>query len=516
MLTDVVFIFEVHQPHRIRQGFFWGRQMLRRMNKKELFDYYFDQSLDREIFERACKKCYLPANMILLESIDKFRNDKKPAKFSFSVSGVFIEQCESYAPDVLELFKQLAETGYVEFLDQTYYHSVVSLYPSRDEFIEEVRLHRRMTKDLLGKEPSVFENTELLYNNAIAKEVESLGYDGIVTEGADRTLLGRSPNYVYRAKDAKKIRVLLRNFKLTDDIGFRFSQTSWSEHPLTSEKYASWIATSNDNCIIIFPDYETFGEHHWPETGIHDFLRKMPEEILKKENLSLSTPSEVLKRHKAVGELDVPETDGTISWADIERNTSGWIGNTMQWAYYTTTKELEPLVREANDEEFSKLWRNFLISDHLYYMYTAGGGPGEVHTYFSPYKTPLDAAVTVQSAVSDFESRLRLYVIAANEPFIFHSSKTEDYSAGEKAWSLKGFASKIKEVDTQSIRFHNASGDFENWASLSLRDNELARRFRDIRLAKIRGQRLRDTIHQAAAQRFIEINESTQISTQLF
>jgi len=489
--------------------------MFHRVSKKELFDYYFDQSVDREIFERACRKCYLPSNMILLQLIDKFKKEKKKAKFSFSVSGVFIEQCERYAPDVLELFKQLAETGYVEFLDQTYYHSVVSLYPTREEFIEEVRLHRRMMKDLLNKEPSVFENTELLYNNAIAKEVESLGYDGIVTEGADRTLLGRSPNYVYRVKDAK-IRVLLRNFKLTDDIGFRFSQTSWSEYPLTSEKYASWIASSNDQCIIIFPDYETFGEHHWPETGIHDFLRAMPEEILKKGNLILSTPSEVLMRHKAVGELDVPETGGTISWADIERSTSGWIGNTMQWAYYTTTKELEPLVREADDEEFSRLWRDFLISDHLYYMYTAGGGPGEVHTYFSPYKTPWDAAVTAQGAVSDFESRLRLFVVAANEPFIFHRSKAEDYSAGVRAWSLKGFASKIKEIDTQSIRFHNTSGDFETWASLSLRDNELAHKFREIRLAKIEGQKLKDAIHQAAAKRFNEINKSTQTSTQLF
>ncbi|MCJ7770239.1 polysaccharide deacetylase family protein, partial [Candidatus Bathyarchaeota archaeon] len=182
-LTDVIFIFEIHQPHRIRQGFFWERHMFHRVSKKELFDYYFDQSADREIFERACRKCYLPSNMILLQLIDKFKKEKKKAKFSFSVSGVFIEQCERYAPDVLELFKQLAETGYVEFLDQTYYHSVVSLYPTREEFIEEVRLHRRMMKDLLNKEPSVFENTELLYNNAIAKEVESLGYDGIVTEG---------------------------------------------------------------------------------------------------------------------------------------------------------------------------------------------------------------------------------------------------------------------------------------------------------------------------------------------
>ena len=490
--------------------------MFHRINKQELFDYYFDQSLDREIFERACRKCYLPSSMILLELIDKFKKEKKQAKFSFSISGVFMEQCEKYAPDLLELFKQMAETGCVEFLDQTYYHSVVSLYPSREEFIEEVRLHRKMMKDLLNKEPSVFENTELLYNNAIAKEIESLGYNGIVTEGADRTLLGRSANYVYKVKNAEKIKVLLRNFKLTDDIGFRFSQTSWAEHPLTPEKYAAWIDSSIGQCIIIFPDYETFGEHHWPETGIHDFLRKMPKEILKKEDLVLSTPSDVLMRHRPVGELDVPEIGATISWADIERNTSGWIGNTMQWGYYTTAKELEPLVREADDEEFSRLWRDFLISDHLYYMYAAGGEPGEVHTYFSPYKTPWDAAVTVQGAISDFESRLRLYVVAANEPFIFHTPKPEDCSTGVRAWSLKGFASKIREIDTKSVRLHTRSGDFENWASLSLRDNELAQKFREIRLTKIKGKKLKDLIQKAAFDRFNEINRSTQTSTQQF
>jgi alpha-amylase len=515
-LIDVVFIFEVHQPHRIKKGFFWERSMYRRLKKGELHDYYFDQAKDKEIFERACRKCYFPSNTILLQLIDKYKCEKKQVKVAFSLSGTFLEQCERFDPDLLELFKQLGETGCVEFLDQTYYHSLVGLYPIRDEFIEQVKMHRQIMKDLLNVESVVFENTELLYNNAIAKVAEELGYIGIVTEGVERTLGGRSPNYVYGATNAEKIKVLLRNFKLTDDIGFRFSQRSWEEWPLTADKYARWIASTPGQCIVIFPDYETFGEHHWPETGIHDFLRHMPPEILKWEHVYMASPSEVIKKHKAVGKIDVPELGGTVSWADIERDTSCWIGNTMQWAYYTTTKEIEPLIKEAKDEEFSKIWRYFLISDHFYYMYSAGGGPGEVHTYFSPYGTPMDAAITAQGAVSDFESRLRLYTVAANEPFLFYSGQGEENFTGIKAWSLKGFSDAIKEIDRQSIEFHNKKGDFETWASLSLRDESLAKEFNKIRLSGVQGKKLRNEICYTAKKRFVELNGILRETAQLF
>ncbi len=490
--------------------------MFKRLKRSELFDYYFDEAKDREIFERACSKCYLPSNAILLELIDKYKGEKKPVKVSFSISGVFIEQCEKYMPDVLELFKQLGETGCVEFLDQTYYHSLVGLYSDRNEFVEEVKLHRQTMQDLLNMKPTFFENTELLYNNAIGKAVDELGYNGIVTEGVDKVLRGRSPNYIYKAKKTENIKVLLRNFKLTDDIGFRFSQRSWAEWPLTADKYASWIASTTGQTIVIFPDYETFGEHHWPETGIYDFLRHMPLEILKQEQLYMATPSEAVKRHRTVGEIDVPELGGTVSWADIERDTSCWIGNTMQWAYYIATKELEPLIREAKDEELSKIWRNFLISDHLYYMFSAGGGPGEVHTYFSPYDTPMDAAITAQSAVSDFESRLKLYTVAANEPFLFYKGSGEENFTGVKAWSLKGFSDVIGEIDTESVMFHNRKGDFEKWASLSLRDDILAKKFKEIRLAKASGERLRNEVSESSKERFTTLNEATRKATQWF
>ena len=220
IVTDVVFVFEVHQPHRLRRKVFWENKVFKRLKKEELFDYYFDNETDREIFKRAARKCYFPSNQILLDLIDKHKHERRPVKVSFSVSGVFLEQCEMFDKDLLESFRQMAKTRNVEFLDQTYYHSISSLYPEKNEFIEQVKLHRETIKSLLDFEPSVFENTELLYNNLIAKMAEDLGFKGIFTEGVEKILHEKSPNYVYTPKGSKKIRVLLRNYKLTDDIGF--------------------------------------------------------------------------------------------------------------------------------------------------------------------------------------------------------------------------------------------------------------------------------------------------------
>jgi alpha-amylase len=333
-LTDIVLVFEVHQPHRLRKDLFWENKIFRRLKKDEFFEYYFDDAVNKEIFLRACRKCYFPSNNVLLSTIDRYKREKRQVKVSFSLSGVFLEQCERFNKDILETFKQLADTGCVEFLEQTYYHSLASLYPDRDEFIEQVKAHQQITRDLLGYTPTVFENTELLYNNAVARTVEKLGYKGIFTEGVERILHGKSPNYLYAPKDCKRLKVFLRNYKLTDDVGFRFSARWWNEWPLTADKYASWLASTQGNVINIFPDYETFGEHHWPETGIHDFLRHLPSEILKWWQLHMATPSEVADKYPTAGELDVPELGGTVSWADLERDASCWIGNTMQWAYY--------------------------------------------------------------------------------------------------------------------------------------------------------------------------------------
>lgn len=506
-LVDLLFIFKVHQPFRIRENFFWGKNMFKRRTKEELFDFYFDNSKNREIFNRAAEKCYFPANDILLQSIDEFKREKRKVKVSFSISGVYFEQCESFRPELLDSFKELNQTGCVEFLDQPYYHSLAGLFPVRDEFAEEVLMHRELIKELFHAEPVAFENTELMYNNAIAKAVEKLGYGVIFTEGVDKILKGRSPNYVYKAKGCEKLRVLLRNFKLTDDVAFRFSARDWSDWPLTADKYATWLASTPGHCVTIFPDYETFGEHHWPETGIHDFLRYLPEEVLKYDNLTMSTPSEVVEKHKPVGEVDVPELGGTVSWADVNRDTSGWIGNTMQWAYYTTSRDLEPLVRESNDKELLKMWRYLLTSDHLYYMFSAGGGPGEVHTYFSPYKSPADAFLTAQGALTDFESKLRNYVGVANEPFLFYKDTGENYFTGIKVWSLMGFLHAIQEVDFGLIEFHNKEGDFEKWASLSLRDPDLAKQFERLSTSKARGKQLRSRLIDAVTSRLTQLQK---------
>ncbi|MEM3055030.1 MAG: DUF5752 family protein [Candidatus Bathyarchaeia archaeon] len=515
-MTEIVFVFEVHQPHRLRKNYFWENKTFRRLRKGELFDYYFNHELDREIFERACKKCYFPSNQILLDIIDEHRGEKKQVKVSFSISGVFLEQCEMFNKDLLESFKQLVETGCVELLGQTYYHSLASLYPEREEFIEQVKMHQQTVKELLGYTPKVFENTELIYNNAIAKTAEELGYKGIFTEGIERILHGKSPNYLYKPKGCTKIKVLLRNYKLTDDIGFRFSARWWSEWPLTADKYASWLAATPGQCINIFPDYETFGEHHWPETGIHDFLRHLPKKILEWHHLSMATPSEVIEKNTPIGEIDVQELGGTISWADLERDASCWLGNTLQWAYYTSFRRIEPLVKETEDEEFLRVWRYFQTSDHLYYMFMGGGGPGEVHSYFSPFNSPADAYVTAQAAILDFENRVRLAAVTANEPFLFYKGIGKENYTGVMAWSLKGFLKALKNVELESIEFHSRRGDFEKWAEASLHDKILAEEFKKIRLSGLRGQMLRKAIVKVARERFKHLLPQIKTATQYF
>jgi len=514
-MTDVVFVFEVHQPHRLRRNLFWEGKIFRRTTKKELFNYYFDHEADRDIFKRAARKCYFPSNQIILDLIDRHKHEKKKAKFSFSVSGVFLEQCEMFDPDTLETFKQLAASGGAEFLDQTYYHSIASLYPEKEEFIEQVKLHRQVLKDLLGyANPQIFENTELLYNNTIAKTVEDMGYKGIYTEGIEKILGEKSPNFIYTPKGSKKIRVFLRNYKLTDDIGFRFSAHWWPEWPLTADKYARWLAETKGEVINIFPDYETFGEHHWPETGIHSFLQHLPDEIFKYSHLQMVTPSEVVEKHASAGEIDVPEAGGTVSWADIQRDQSGWLGNVMQWAYYTTLRRLEPFIKEADDAEFMRLWRDFQTSDHLYYMFTAGGGPGEVHSYFSPYESPMDAFVSAQSLLNDFEARVRLAVLTANEPFLFYTGAGKEHYTGTMAWSLKGFIKALGKVDVKALEFHVGNGDFTSWAECSLKDPKLSSEIEALK--KEKGSQLRKALVAVATKRFTTLSKNALEATQLY
>jgi alpha-amylase len=349
----------------------------------------------------------------MLELIDNLKKEKKQFKICYSLTGVFLELCEKYNKDVLESFKQLSETKCVEFLGETYYHSLASLFESKEEFIEQVNMHKQTIKDLLKFEPKILVNTEMIYNNLIAKLAEDMGFKGIFTEGTEKILGWRSPNYIYTRKFCfpndpsanKRIKVLLRNYRLSDDIAYRFSSKEWEQWPLTADKFAAWLSSTLGQCINLFMDYETFGEHQWPESGIFWFLKSLPYEVLKYNNLEFCTPSEIIERHEPVGELDVFELS-TVSWADMERDISAWLGNRMQQVCFEELKNLEKSVRKLNDPDIKKIWRLLQISDHLYYCCTKWWGDGDVHKYFSCFPSPQDGFANFMSVISDFKARV--------------------------------------------------------------------------------------------------------------
>ena len=481
-MPDISLCFEVHQPLRLKKSFFWERSSFRKVEAGKLFDFYFDDQVNRRIFERISDKCYLPANKILLEEINRLKETDRPFKVAFSLSGIFVDQCRRYKPEVLDSFVRLVDTGHVELLEQTYYHSLTSLYPEKEEFLEQIKMHRELVWEVFGQRPEVFENTELLYNDDVAKVVEGLGFRGIFAEG-----IVANPNYVYKPEGCTDLALLFRNYSLTDDVGFRFSSRGWEEYPLDADKYAAWLAATPGQCINIFCDYETFGEHHWPETGILEFLRYLPRKILERSNLQFATPSEVVKRHGSVGVIGVKDT---ISWADMERDTSCWTGNALQWACFVYVRDLEGPVKESEDPELMDIWRCLGLSDHLYYLFTWGGGPGEVHSYFSPYNNPYDAAVTYLTALSDFHFRVKERSSPAEDPFLF--STGVDQFTGEKAWSEKGLFKVLSKVSIKSIEFHMKRGDLMRWARSSLHNNRLADRLEEIE--GLKGEPLRGAL----------------------
>jgi alpha-amylase len=521
-------MFEVHQPFRLNRNFHSDLLSKGKVTKKDLFDLYFDHGLNRYVFERAARKCYFPTNNIILEQIDKSRREWKQFKVTYGITGVFLEQCERWNPDLIESFKQLAETGCVEFMDETYYHSLASLYGTdRSEFVEQVKMHRQLMKDLFNSGPQVIENTELLYNNAIAKTMEGMGYKGTVTEGIERTLLERSPNYVYKAKDSN-LRVLLRNYRLSDDIGFRFSSTGWNEYPLDATKYARWLAGTQGQVIVLFVDYETFGEHHWPEGGIHEFLRALPGEVNKWHHLNWRTPSEVIERHAPVDEIDVHEYN-TVSWADIERDPSAWIGNPMQNICYDSLKELEQLVKGIGDNDLIQLWRYLQMSDHLYYLSIKGGGPGDVHNYFSSMGSPVEAFAVYSRILSDLEARIRVELekpelaakrilrrLPAGMGFTFSYEFAR--SSGLTVHSLNEFISALKSVDVSSIRFHVERRDFELWLRQVVGDDKLADQIAKVNRSnkKLEGEALRRKVLAVTERRIKQLKEIVnEVSTSL-
>jgi alpha-amylase len=519
-MTDVCLMFEVHQPFRLNRNFPADLLSRQSLTKKDLCELYFDNQLNKHIFDRATRKCYLPANNILLKEIERFKHENKQFQVSFGISGVFIEQCERWNPVLLESFKQLAETGCVEFLEETYYHSLSSLYGAdRSEFIDQVKMHRQVLKDLFNYEPKVFENTECIYNNSIAKVIENLGYKAMITEGVERVLTWRSPNYVYQAVDSP-LKVLLRNYRLSDDIGFRFSARWWKGWPLTAEKYSSWLAGTPGQAIVLFVDYETFGEHHWPETGIHDFLRWLPGEVNKWEHLRWSTPSEVVERHQPVGEVFVDDFN-TVSWADLERDHTAWIHNAMQNISFEFLKGLEPLVKGIGDREMLRLWRYFQMSDHLYYMSIKGGGPGDVHSYFNPTGNPIEAFAIYSRILSDFEARLlkelekpavaakwilRNLTGAKGFTFFYEFATPTPWTV----YSLTEFLAAVKAVDISSVQFHTERDDFERWIREVIGDVVLADKLAAVAGQGLVGEALRRQIVRLIRNRIRQLEALAQ------
>lgn len=393
-MPSICFYFQVHQPFRLKHYdcFKIGHD-----------HSYEDEQKNRQILDRVSTKCYLTANRTLLSLIKRY---KGKFRIAYSISGTALEQMENYRPDVLRSFQHLAATGCVEFLSETYYHSLSFLY-SKAEFIRQVGQHKEKIEELFSQTPTVFRNTELIYNNEIANFVAALGFKGIACEGLDHVLGFRSPNFLYNPPRNNKIISLLKNYKLSDDIAFRFSNKDWKEWPLTAPKFAHWVhqTAGNGETINLFMDYETFGEHQWPETGIFNFLSHLPHEIFKHPDFYFKTPSEVIAEYPTRGEYDVHHLS---SWADIERDLSAWLGNSLQHDAMERIYGLEKKIKETNDEQMIDTWAKLLTSDHFYYMSTKYWNDGDVHKYFSHYNTPYDAYINFMNVVTDLEHVLEV------------------------------------------------------------------------------------------------------------
>ncbi|MBU2634559.1 MAG: glycoside hydrolase family 57 protein [Nanoarchaeota archaeon] len=395
-MVSTCFYFQVHQPYRLKKfSIFEIGQNVNYFESTNLTKYN-----NQELIKKVSNKCYLPTNKLMLNLLQEYPE----LKLSYSFSGTVLDQFEEYYPEALLSFQELTDTKRVEILSETYYHSLAFIY-SKKEFAEQIILHKNKIKRLFNQTPQVFRNTELIYNNELAKTIEDLGYKGILAEGADHILDWRSPNFVYKPTTTENIKLLLKNYKLSDDIAFRFSERSWKEWPLTSEKYAKWInaINGNGNVVNLFMDYETFGEHQWESTGIFDFLKHLPKEILKHPDNDFKTPSEVIKSYKPAAELDI---HNLISWADIERDLSAWTGNQMQKTALNEVYKIESQILKTKNKDIIDQWRRLQTSDHFYYMCTKWFADGDVHKYFNPYESPYEAFITFINVLNDLKLKI--------------------------------------------------------------------------------------------------------------
>jgi alpha-amylase len=384
---SICLYFQVHQPTRLRLYRFFD------IGKDS---HYYDDFANRTILRRVAQKCYLPMNQLMLELIAK---NKGKFKIAYSISGSALEQFQRFAPEVIDSFKALAATGKVEFLAETYYHSLASL-ASESEFRHQVEKHSALIEELFGVKPVTFRNTELIYSNGIGEMVYDMGYKTMLTEGARHIMGWQSPNYVYTGETQPKLKLLLRNYMLSDDIAFRFNQNK-----VTADQYVGWMKESakEGDIVNLFMDYETFGEHQSVETGIFDFMKALPAAVLKDGTFGFATPSEVAKKYKPVSDIAV---DDPISWADEERDVTAWLGNELQSEAFKKVYAMTEKLAIVNDEDLYADWGHLQESDHFYYMCTKFFSDGEVHKYFNPYDTPYEAFINYMNVISDFQIRL--------------------------------------------------------------------------------------------------------------
>ncbi len=394
-MKSIVLYLHVHQPYRVRHYTIF--------DAGEQHNYFNAPSGTNEnnedVIRKVAEKSYLPTNAVLL----KMLNGNPDFRLSLSITGTVIEQFERWAPEVLASFQELVATGRVEIVAETFHHSLAFFY-SREEFEAQVKMHREKIEQVFGQTPKVFRNTELAYNNDLAYWADQHGYKAILAEGWDKTLGWRNPNFVYRPAYTENIKLLMKNYKLSDDIAFRFGDKNWAEHPLSTEKFCHWLnADHNANIFNLFMDYETFGEHQWADTGIFDFLENLPKEWQKQSEHNFLTVGEAADAYDSSDFVDCPDT---ITWADTERDLSAWTGNAMQQESLKALYDLENQIKDSDDWDLIEDWRRLTTSDHFYYMCTKWFKDGDIHAYFSPYETPYIAYINFMNAWHDLTYRL--------------------------------------------------------------------------------------------------------------
>ena len=399
-MKSICLFFQVHQPFRHRRYRFFdiGND-----------HYYYDDYTNETVMRKIAENCYLPTNNLLLKLANKLEGK---FKVSFSITGLALEQFELYAPEVIESFQKLAKTGCVEFLSETYSHSLSSL-KDKEIFERQVKLHDNRIFELFGHKPKIFRNTEMIYSDLIGAHIADMGYKGMLTEGAKHILGWKSPNFVYVNAINPRLKILMRNFKLSDDISFRFSNSNWSEFPLTAEKFVGWLEKldKKEEVINIFLSYESFGERQPRESGILEFMEFLPAQIIKNREFKFSTPSEVIEELQPVSMVSVPYP---ISWADEERDLTPWLGNGMQKEAFEKLYALRHRMEKCNNEELIKDWNYLQVSDHFYYMSTKYYSHGQNRNTFNPFDTPYEAFINYMNILSDFKIRLNT-IIPENE-----------------------------------------------------------------------------------------------------